>query len=365
MSKILITGDIHFGLPKKLDDILWSVKMIREYASSNNIEVVVICGDIFHDRVNYNIEVLNSAYKFFAETRQMGQQWIAFPGNHDMPLRNSWEVNTLKPLDKVLTVVNDIKVLKLHNQRFWIIPFIHYESVYMKILGEIEKQYVEGDVLLTHVGVNNATLNECFLIKHWSVVDFTNSKFDRVFAGHFHCHQNVGERKNVWYPGSPIAFRFDEGMVPHGFIEFDIDTREVNFINMNNLKPLGGVRPPDYITITDDMLPEISQIDLKGDNVRVQLRREYSQDELLRMRQSLTDCGVQQVKLNKVKEDKIDLESGIKNSLSLYSPEDLFCQWVEHDKPKKLDAKLLKQLNKEIISSRDVELEVAKCEEMI
>lgn len=348
MAKVLITADIHFGLPKKLNDILWSVKTIREYAAKNNIEIVIICGDIFHDRVNYNIEVLNAAYTFFDETRKMGQEWIAFPGNHDMPMRNGWEINTLKPLKQVMTVINDIKLIKILGHRFWVVPFIHYESVYMQILENIEKQYETGDVLLTHVGVNNATLNECFLIKHWSVVDFTNSKFDRVFTGHFHCHQSVGSKANVQYPGSPIPFRFDEGMVPHGFIEYDLETRERKFIEIFNLNLIEGPRPPDYVTITDDMLDKVKHF--KGDNIRVQLNQDYSRDELLKMRNDLEEIGVKQIKLNKLKEEKIDLEnSGTKNNMSLHNPEDLFNQWVDHDKPKKLDFGLLKKLNLEII----------------
>ncbi len=347
MSKVLLTADVHFGLPKKLDDILWSLKTIREYAVKNDIEIVIICGDVFHDRVNYNIEVLNAAYAFFDETKKMGQQWIAFPGNHDMPLRNSWDVNTLKPLDQVLTVIDDIKLIKIDDQRFWVIPFVYYESVYMKILKTVEKRYEDGDVLLTHIGINNATLNECFLIKHWSIVDFTDSKFDYVFTGHFHCHQSVGERKNVWYPGSPIPFRYAEGMVPHGFIEFDIPTKEVKFVDIFDLELIDGPRPPDYITITDDMLNEIQCIE--GDNIRVQLNNDYSKDELLRIKKTLEDAGANHVKLNKMKEEKIDLNDGAKNNLSLHSPGDLFNQWIEHDNPKNLNIPLLKKLNQEII----------------
>jgi DNA repair exonuclease SbcCD nuclease subunit len=346
MSRVLIVSDLHFGIPQKLNDILWAVKTAREYAAKNNIEKVFVLGDVFHDRVQYNIEVMNAAYQFFDETRKMGQEWVAFPGNHDMPLRNSWHINALKPLDKVLTVVNEIKLAKVYDQRFWIVPFIHYESIYMKVLRKIEEQYEDGDVLLTHVGVNNATLNECFLIKNWSVVDFTDSKFDRVFTGHFHCHQNVG--KNVWYPGSPIPFRFDEGMVPHGFIDFNTVTKEVTFVEIFDLNLVEGKRPPDYVTITDDMVEEYKCF--AGDNVRVQLNRDYSKDELMRMRESLQDRGALNIKLNKVVEEHIDLEEERSSALSLKSPSELFERWVAYDNPKKLDVDLLKKLNDEIIS---------------
>ena len=88
------------------------------------------------------------------------------------------------------------------------------------------------------------------------------------------------------------------------------------------------------------------------DRLRVQLNRDYSRDEMLRMRKNLEDAGIRHIKLNKVKEEKIDLESSARNSLSLYSPEDLFDQWIDHDKPKKLDVSLLKKLNREIIKGK-------------
>jgi len=113
------------------------------------------------------------------------------------------------------------------------------------------------------------------------------------------------------------------------------------------LELIEGPRPPDYITITDDMLDEIQCF--KGDNIRVQLNNDYSKDELLRIKKTLEDAGANHVKLNKMKEEKIDLESGVKNNLSLYSPEDLFNQWVEYDNPKNLNISLLKKLNQEII----------------
>ena len=347
MPKILMTADVHLGYSQKLNDILWALKTIREYARQNDIDTVIIMGDLFHNRVNINIEVLNAAYEFFEETKKIGQIWLAFQGNHDQYLRHSWKINTLKPLSGVLTVVEGVKLVKLYGQRFWVLPFIHYEAVYMKVLKKIEEQYEDGDVLLTHIGVHNATLNECFLIKNWSIVNFEDSKFDRVFTGHFHCYQNVEGRGNVYYPGSPIPFRFDEGMVPHGFIEYDIDTRDVKFVEIFNLNLIPGPRPPDYITVPDDMLTE--DLIVAGDNVRVQLNRDYSKDEQLRIRKSLLDMGAVNVKLQMIKEDKIDLAANAKSDVSLLSPVDLFEQWLDYDKPKKLDAKLLKKLNVEIV----------------
>lgn len=347
MAKILLTADIHFGLANKLDDILWAMRTIREYALVREIDIIIILGDLFHDRVSQNIEVLNVVYNFFEEAKLLGQTWTCLLGNHDMFLRNSWKINSLNHLNSVITVIDTVKMMKIENQRFWVVPFVHYESVYMKIIEKIEQQYEKGDVLLTHVGVHNALLNECFLIKNWSVVNFDDSLFDLVFTGHFHCHQVVEGRGNVWYPGSPIPFRFDEGMVPHGFLEFDLDTRGVEFVEIFGLDLIDGPRPPDYITVPDDMLDD--DLIVVGDNVRVQLNRDYSRDEQLRIRKSLLDLGAVNVKLQMMKEDKIDLAANAKADVSLLSPIDLFNKWLDHDKPKKLDIDLLKKLNRETV----------------
>lgn len=346
MSKTLITADIHFGLKGRLNDILWSMKTIRKYASDHEIDTIFVLGDLFHDRESLNIEVLAAAYNFFEETMdEYNQEWIIFPGNHDMYMRNSWAVNTLRSLNKVATVIEDIKLIKLSTARFWVLPFVHYESVYMKILKSIEERIQKGDVLLTHIGVNNATLNECYLLKNWSIVDFTGSKFDRVFAGHFHCHQKVGD--NVWYPGSPIPFRFDEGMVPHGFIEYDLDTREVEFIEIMGLDLVDG-RPPDFITLTDDMLSD--DINVSGDHVRIKLLEDHSSDWLMEVQSKFKQKGALSTKFVKVNDDRIDLdEVDSQSDLSLEDPKELFEKWVKHDNPKKLNHDLLKKLNEAII----------------
>lgn len=370
MGKILITADIHFGIPKRLNDILWALTTMREYAAKNDIGAVAILGDLFHDRVNTNIEVHNAVYKFLDETREMGQEWLCFPGNHDMFLRNDWSINSLHPLSKVLTIIEDIKLIKLLGHRFWVVPFMNYESVYMGAIKKVEEKYKDGDVLLTHVGVHNAVLNECFLIREWSIVNFDDSKFDRVFAGHFHCHQNVmGQtgRANVWYPGSPVAFTFTEGTTEHGFIVYDTDTRDVEFVDSWELNLVEGPPPPKFLTVADSDLSGFDK--LSGNNIRVVLTRDYSRDELYRLRTSLKENGVAEVKWQQRDNSSNDDSKAKKanTEISISKPDELFQRWLTHDKPSKTFSKeLLLKLNDRIATqakerTRDVEddIEVA------
>ena len=341
--KIIITADIHNGVPNKDDDCIWSMRVIRNYAHENNIDTVLVLGDLFHDRVNLNIKVLHGVYSFFEETDdKFEQQWVCFPGNHDMFLKNSWDINPLRPLNRLITVIEDISSITLGGVKFWILPFIHYETAYMSVLKKLEDQCEEGDILLTHVGVNGASLNACFLLKYWDIVTFSKSPFHRVYAGHFHCHQQVGEK--VWYPGSPIPFKFDEGLVEHGFFVFDTETRDHEFIPTfgSASEDEQKSRPPDFVTINDD---DMDNLDFSsGNKVRVALDREHTENELSEIRKKLMENGAISVSFTKPSEK----DEEVLESTSGVSVDDSFDMWVEHDEPKNMNKNLLFKLNDQV-----------------
>lgn len=350
MSKIVFTADIHFGVPGRLDDILFACNVIKEYCTISKIDTVIVLGDMFHDRRSLAIDVITSAYKFLESAVEAGQQWITFPGNHDMFLRHSWEINSLTPLDRLITVIEDIKLLQLDDQRFWVLPFIQYEKSYMKVAHEIMKKAIPGDKLLTHIGVRGATLNTCFLLKDWSYVTFDNSPFERIYTGHFHSKQQVG---NVYYPGSPIPFKFDEGDVSHGFIVYDTETNDHKFVDIwkaaSKLFP-NQVAPPQFMTITAQDVESIDADKVRNNMIRIILDRDYTTDERKRMSDKLKDLQSKAVRwMNVVQKDK---------PTQLIQPsvgKNLFESWIDNDKKsiKDLDGDLLRQINKDVTIEGD------------
>jgi DNA repair exonuclease SbcCD nuclease subunit len=361
--KYLVTADWHAGVPQKLSYTIWAANVILRYAIQNDIEHVFILGDLFHDRVNLNVEVFDAVYKFFNQDEAKGVQFYAFPGNHDMFLKNSWDIVSIKPLEKLIHVMTDVKKLKIDGETFWILPFVHREEEYMSELGKLEKQCKDGDVLLTHIGVNGAKLNECFLLKNWSFVTFGKSKFDVVFAGHFHCHQSVG--KNVTYPGSPVAFRFDEGLVPHGFIIYDSDDRSVQFIDIRNACPsvMESQSPPLYLTAIDsDVMGKPAEF-FKGNLVRLVLTQDYTKDELAKLESSVRERGAIGVSWVKPKEADVEIDAARKSEIDMQAPARLLEQWVEKDKPEGIDRRLLAKLNEQIIQEAEERISVSLAEE--
>lgn len=349
MSKIVLTADVHFGYPNKLDDVLYAMRAVRQYMAEHSISCCVILGDLYHTRQSIATDVMHKSYEFFRETKeQFGQSWMVFPGNHDMFLKNSWKIHSLKMLSNVLSVYDKPAVISIEDSRFWLLPFVNDEDVYMRALRAIEKQAKPDDVLLTHIGVNDAKLNECFLNKNWSIVNFTDFPL-RVYAGHFHCHQQVG--KQMWYPGSPIPFRADEGLVDHGFIVYDTETRTHEFVlTFGILK--GEPKPPDFPTIADVDLESVTEDEIRGNKVRIALSKDYTNDERVEIRKKLVDLGALEVSWMKTKEVEVDISSVTtsKETISLGNPDFLLKTWFELDKPEHLDFKILSDLNKDIVS---------------
>ena len=347
MSKILITADVHAGIPKKLEHSMWALRAMYSYAIANKIQDCIILGDLFHDRVSLNIEVINSVYDFFGSAKEI--TWWTFPGNHDMYLKNSWDIHSLKPLADLVKVIPDVSKIVIGGGGFWVVPFIYQEEAYIEVIKKVEASYCDGDVLLTHIGVTGAKLNECFLIRNWNSISLSGSKFDRIFAGHFHCYQNVGD--NLWYPGSPVAFRFDEGLVPHGFIVYDTVTRDVKFVLIDKVGMPG--RPPGYVTMCEEDADSKAQL-LQGDHVRIVLGGDKTKNELLMLEEKLKASGVISISWVRPKED-FDASAVViqKGEIDMRSPGRLLEAWVNHDNPEDIDKEILTELNDAIIEAAE------------
>jgi DNA repair exonuclease SbcCD nuclease subunit len=340
--RVIITADIHSGIPDKLNDTTWAIRTIRQYAESSAIEHVIVAGDLFHDRQHLGLDVLRATYDELLTAKKSGQKWHSFPGNHDMFMRNSWEVTSLHALSEVMNITETTGELHIEGQRFFILPFIHYESRYMEEIKKLDKQVSKEDILLTHIGVNKALLNVCFLLQNWSIVDLEDTKFYRIYTGHFHCEQQVGK---VYYPGSPIPFNFAEGATEHGFYVYDIERREHQFIKTFEvgMEP----RPPNYLTINDQNITENINT-LANNKIRIKLSRDYTTNELGRIKELLKKRGALAVDWS-LPETKTNEEDTAKAAvINISSPEALFKAWLEHDDPNELDKDLLIKINEQV-----------------
>lgn len=351
--RIAFTADIHIGVPSRLEDIIWALTRVRDYCILHGITEWYNLGDLFHDRDKLDVRDLCTITLFLKETRDRYHiNLMAFPGNHDMFLRNSWEINSLIPLGDLIKCYNSVSVFKKGGVRFWVVPFMHYESQYMSVIKKIETSYRPGDVLLTHIGVKSSILNTCFMLKSWSVVEFATSKFDRVYTGHFHTQQQV--EHNLWYPGSIIPFKFDEGDVDHGFYVFDTETRTHEFISIWSGEK-DDKTPPQFMTFDDSLISAVNSDDVQGNIIRIALTKEYTSNQLLEIRTHINALGAREVRWMKPA-SKEETESALLVRSKATSASELFVKCLEDDDTdgvKELDKAVLLGMNAEAVAEGD------------
>lgn len=357
MAEIIICADIHFGVPTRLQHSLWACRVINEYCKINNINTINVLGDLFHDRASLSIDVLVGVTNFLEKAKKDDQQWITFPGNHDMFLRYSWDINSLMPMRKYMTVINDVKLMTIDDARFWILPFVTYEKSYMQILKHIEDHAEENDVLFTHIGIRGATLNTCFMHKDWSIVSFDTSKFNRIYTGHFHNAQQIG---NAWYPGSLIPFKVDEGDIPHGFYVYNTKTQDHKFIDIweigRKIFP-NETPPPQYHTILDENINDLTEKDVKNNIIRMVLQRDYTQEEKRMIKNRLSDLGALTIRWYHTKDVASEdlLRHNSREKAGVLPHRNLFKLWTENDTKgvKDLDLALLSRTHDDVVHEGD------------
>jgi hypothetical protein len=162
-------------------------------------------------------------------------------GNHDMYHRERWDVNSVKPLSYLrgVHIIESPQQMELDGLKIDWLP--HVENP-IDALNQLRQ--TAGDVLFSHLAVNNAMLNVCYGTRADVIVEYDNdmviiepSMFDEwnhVFLCHYHGAQQLN--KHVEYVGSPLQLSFGEAFQQKNIIVFNFDTKEKTYIK-NDFSP--------------------------------------------------------------------------------------------------------------------------------
>jgi DNA repair exonuclease SbcCD nuclease subunit len=356
MSKVIFVADFHFGIHNKTNDILMAAKSVRNYAADNEIKHVFILGDLFHDRESMNLEVASVVYKFLKSCKdEFNQKWHVFPGNHDMYYKYNWKVTSLIPFSDVCTVIDDVYAVNVYDQNFYVVPFMAVDKAYMDVIDELDDCTKHSDIILTHIGCIGASYNLCFLFQEQKAINFDHRNAGKVYTGHFHCHHQAGLKTT--YTGSPIPFSFDEGVVEHGFIEYDCQTRNEKFVDLRPLMAkyfVNETLPPNMYTIAIDDIKKIDDKDIEGNCFRI-VSEQYLPDELmLEYRKDLVEKGARMIRFLKLSDMIAPQLVNGNNRIVRSDMNDLFMTYYESDpNGNKYNKDLLKSLNMEIVHDGD------------
>lgn len=255
--KILHTSDWHLGakIPylgvdrtEEQEEIL---NRIKEKIEKDNIDVVMISGDIF-DTPLPSVKAEKIFLKFIMDVAgDMGKKVLIINGNHD----SIDKVDTFNILAKVLEKrvkcfvcpdkISEVELFTEVNGVIFIgIPFIpkyrfsgEYRNIFESILGFYLEKSRGDTVLFSHDIVTGAEYSgtevkyddKCLNLE--SIMRIGGSKRIVYWGlGHIHKHQKIVENR-VYYSGSIIQLDFSEGGQDKGLITVSLadGQAKVNF----------------------------------------------------------------------------------------------------------------------------------------
>ena len=230
--KICVLGDTHFGMRgdsldfhKYIDKFYTNT--LFPYLKENDITTVVQLGDLFDRRkfINFNSLYLARQY-FFDKLTENNITFITFLGNHDVAFKNTLQVNSsqllLNGYDNI-TVLDTFTTMQFGGIDVDLVPWIcdDNEVEITQKLKDSKSQIVFGHFEIAGFEMDRG--NVC----HEGIDKSTFNKYDIVLSGHFHHRSDDG---HIYYVGTPYKMTWSDYNDPRGFVIFDTQTREQEFV---------------------------------------------------------------------------------------------------------------------------------------
>jgi DNA repair exonuclease SbcCD nuclease subunit len=294
MSKVLLFSDLHVHAHKKSNDRLQdginALEWVFKTAISREVKTVLFGGDLFHDRTKMDILTMFRIYEVFEKYFQSDPQFNLYLllGNHDMWHRDKWDVHSpafLRQFEGVHVVDKPCSIpIEGH-----FIDFLPYTENPIEDLTSLRnlvpRKKGEKRMLLSHLAVHGAKLNSFteadVVVEHDGDMVKMDKEFlqgwDKVYLGHYHGEQILGDKGEIEYIGSTYELTKSEAYQEKHLILHDMDTFDQEYI-VNNFSPRHIVLKPDQISKSQD---------LSKNFVTIVIPSTSSQAEIMEMRHTI------------------------------------------------------------------------------
>ena len=230
--RIALITDSHFGArgdSPHFNDYFFKFweQTFFPYIEKHDIKHIIHLGDVVDRRKFINFSILNSVRnRFIKRLEKLDCTMDVLVGNHDVPYRNTNEVNAVNELfgkhDWIRTWSEPTEVV-FDNTTIAYIPWIN-ASNYQQTLEFIRNS--KAKIAMGHLEISGFEMdrgNICTTGMRREEFE----KFDTVYTGHFHHRSTDG---HIFYLGNTYEITWADYGDMRGFHIFDTDTSEVEFI---------------------------------------------------------------------------------------------------------------------------------------
>lgn len=221
-------------------------------------KMVVICGDLFHDKTKPYQEANILARNFMQGLGDICET-IIIQGNHDVNIDNENRKDSIKSaLNQLKTVypihyLTENKIYKINGINFGLTKMTNEKPTFVGI-----KNLFELYIGLYHGTLYKSRTDEGYEFNDLLKIKATDFKeYDIVMLGDIHKYQYLNKEKTIAYSGSLVQQNFGETIDSHGILLWDLKTKTSKLIQV----------PNDYVfkthLITDIKNYEIPDIENK------------------------------------------------------------------------------------------------------
>lgn len=307
--KIMHIADLHIGKTIHqqllLDDQYYILNEYLKEIDKNNIEIIIIAGDIF-DRSNPSKEALQLFEWFMNEINLNRRLYVLIiSGNHDGAERLAYGTQWFKQagIHFSTTIETSSMPVVINGVNFYLVPYIEapaakvyydddsirtHHDTYEVIIRDIKKSMnpEEVNVLVSHLFVDGGEETESERMLIMGTIEYVHESifegFDYVALGHLH-HPFAIKSDFVFYSGSPLKYSFSEANQPKGYRLLNIDPSnksvESRFIPVKPKRDVVIIKS-DYDNAIQDQLT----IKNYNDYFRMELKNVFVTDPMTKLR---------------------------------------------------------------------------------
>lgn len=243
--RILHISDNHWRPLIRHEEYKEAFTDLFDKARALSIDCFVVCGDIVHEKTQrITPEIVDCLVWWFREMASIAPVHIML-GNHDGNLANKNRQDAISP---IVEAINDDRI-RLYKQSgnyelggtFSLAVFSPFDEVGWQ---HVSPQEGKINIALFHGSVQGAITDIGYYVEGEVEPQFFQD-YDFAFLGDIHKCQFLDSERRIAYCGSTIQQDFGENVDGHGFLLWDIKSKEdfeVSFHEIENKKPFVTIK---------------------------------------------------------------------------------------------------------------------------
>lgn len=213
----VLISDIHFSL-STID--VASIALKDALGTAEKLKVpLILCGDTNDTKAIIRAEVANALIDCLKAAEVPVYILV---GNHDL-INEKGKEHGLKYLAPYAHIISEPTEVMVDHHPVFMVPYQSTPEAFTEAMRNFK-----GGIVIMHQGVNGAFMGDYIQDKSAIMPDFEGTK---VFSGHYHRHQTVGD---VTYIGNPYSLSFGEANDgPKGYLVINADgSYKQNVLNL-------------------------------------------------------------------------------------------------------------------------------------